>query len=100
MRAIKRLGVLWFVGVLCSVSFEAPQTVYGPQVFFAKPMGVVYQTSFSNAIADADGVLTVVNGNGASIPGLLAAIVIVVGRVMQALERPIILYFQSSRYVL
>ncbi|MEZ0392870.1 MAG: PKD domain-containing protein, partial [Pseudobdellovibrionaceae bacterium] len=58
------LGLLLFTLLLHQSLFAAPATVFGPKTFQAAPSTASYNESFSNSKENADGVLTITNGNG------------------------------------
>ncbi|MEZ0391293.1 MAG: PKD domain-containing protein [Pseudobdellovibrionaceae bacterium] len=58
------LGFLMFSLLLSSPLLAAPTTVFGPKTYKAAPTIATYTESFSNTKDNADGVLTIINGNG------------------------------------
>ena len=50
--------------LLATVSLAAPTTVYGPQKVQATPNSTTLNTIITNNLNNADGVLTIINGNG------------------------------------
>lgn len=53
-----------FLAALSQPLFAAPETIYGPQRFSAAPNTVIYPRTFTNSKDNADGVLTIISGNG------------------------------------
>lgn len=62
MRA--HFAVVLILGVFNTFAFASSIAVHGPQRYEASPNRAIYQESFQNTKANADGVLTVLNGNG------------------------------------